>query len=530
MLTRRAGAVPLLDLAPIGVAVVGLAMVVAFDLGTTLPFNDEWAYQWVIRRFAEGHGFHFFPGQSPIAMVQLVLGCLVSLISADPTVIRLTAIPFIAASSFALYGLSRSLGADRFFAGVAAAAPFAIPVYAASVTGYMTEPYYLALLMLAAMAACRWLATGRGAPLTLALFCLAALQRQHAAALPPALTIGLLLASRQRDVGRGEWVWLGAAWVAVAGALVFPALVGLQTDQMRDNFAALTHPTVTPVVASLLYVPGMTGLGVLAFAGGLAWRGREGATPWWRRRTIPAVLGLLLLVVFATFVLPGNYLTPAGLNPITVAGAKPWLYGSVMPVLKGLCLLAFVVVAARPFELWPVLRDPRGAFLLVLGALAVVPLINGDVFDRYFLSLLLPWLPVAAALTRDARWRIGGRAWALAALVIGLALYAAGEQDYQSWQVARAEAERQAIQRVPASEVFSGFEPYAIDAILPAYERTGRLPGYADRHTTTLEAPRHTTLGLLITAAADPRPGIAYNSLAPGKIVIVCVAPTGCPR
>jgi hypothetical protein len=380
------------------------------------------------------------------------------------------------------------------------------------------------------MVACRWLATGRGAPLTLALFGLAALQRQHAAALPPALTVGLLLAARQRDVVWSQWVWLGAAWVVVAGALVFPALVGLQTDQMRDNFAALTHPTLTPVVASVLYVPGMTGLGVLAFVGGLAWRDREGSTRWWRRRTIPILLGLVLLVVFATFVLPGNYLTPAGLNPITVAGAKPLLYGSLIPVLKALCLLAFVVVAARPPGLWPVLRDPRAAFLLVLGALALVPLINGDVFDRYYLSVLLPWLPVVAALTRDARWPRASRAWALAVLVAGLALYAVGEQDYQSWQVARAEAERQAIQRVPASEVFSGFEPYAVDAILPAYERTGRLPSYADRHTTTLESPRNTTLGLLITAADDPRPGVAYNSLAPGKIVIVCVDPTGCRR
>jgi hypothetical protein len=107
--------------------------------------------------------------------------------------------------------------------------------------------------------------------------------------------------------------------------------------------------------------------------------------------------------------------------------------------------------------------------------------------------------------------------------------YAAGEQDYQSWQTARAEAERHAIQRLPASQVYSGFEPYAVDAILPAYERTGRLPPYADRHTTTLEAPTHARLELLIEPADDPRPGISYGSLAPGKIVSVCVDPSGCP-
>jgi hypothetical protein len=382
--------------------------------------------------------------------------------------------------------------------------------------------------MLAAMSACGWLATGRGAPLTLLLCCLAALQRQHAAALPPALTVGLLLASRRRTVVGTEWAWLGATWVAVAAALAMPALVGLQTQQMRDDFTSLTHPTLAPVVASLLYLPGMTGLGVLAFAGGLGWRSPPGVTPWWRRRAIPPVIGVLVLAVLATLVLPGNYLTAAGLNPITVAGQKPWLYGSVLPLLKAVSLLAFAVLVFRPSELWLVLRDPRGAFLLILGGLALGPLLNGDVYDRYYIPVLLPWLPLAATLTRDARWRMPSRVWALAVLALGLALYAVGEQDYQSWQVGRAAAEREAIRRVPASQVFSGFEPYAVDVVLPAYERTGRLPAYADRHSTNLESPPHPRLALLIAASDDPRPGISYGSLASGKILIVCVDPAGC--
>ncbi len=517
-----------LDLAPILIVLVGLALMVAFDLGTPLPFNDEWMYQWVVRRFVEGHGFHLFPGQAPLALVQLWVGILVSVKGVDPHMLRLTAIPFVAATALALHRLALDLGANRFYAGVAAAAPVAIPLYAATLTGWMTEPYYLALLMLAALAGCRWLDTGRGTLLTLALCVLATLQRQQASALAPALTLGLLLASRRRTVAASEWGWLAVTWVAVLGALALPAVAGLQTAMMRDSLALLLHPAVAPVVASVLYLPGMTGLGALAFGGALMWRGQPGAIPWWRRRAIPVAFGVGVLVVVKTYVLPGNYLTVAGLNPITVAGSKPDLYGAVMPALKVLCVLAFVALAARPFELWPVLKDPRGAFLLALGGLALVPLLDGDVFDRYYLGALLPWLPLAATLSRESRWALAARVWALGVLVAGLGVYAIGEQDYQAWQVARATAELRAVQTVPASDVFSGFEPYAVDVVLPAIDRTGRLPPYANRHATTLEAPAHPRLVLLIEPPGDTRPGVPYSSLSPGKIVLVCVDPAGC--
>ncbi len=517
------------DRAPLVLALFGLILVAVFDLGTALPFNDEWDYQWVVRRLAQGHGLQLFPGQAAIALVQTAAGAAVSLWRVDPHVIRLTAIPFIAATSFALYRISRDLGADRFFSAVAAAAPFAIPVYAATVTGFMSEPYYLGLLMLAALAGCRWLVTGRGAPTLLALCVLAALQRQHAAALPPALTAGLLLASRNGVVGRQRWVWLAAIWLAVGAALTVPATIGLQTTQMSQNFALLTHPTLGPLAASVFYTPGMVGLGLIAFVAGLAWPTAAAEAPWWRGTVIPVAAAVVLVVVLATFVLPGNYLTPTGLNPITVAGQKPELFGGLLAAVKALSLLGVALLAARPSGLWSRLREPRAGFLLVLGGVALLPLLSGDVYDRYYLVCLLPWLPLAALLTLDSRWPVAGRAWALGALVLGLAVYAVGEQDYQSWQLARAAAERDALHRVPASQVFSGYEPYAVDVVLPEYERTGRLPSFADRRSASLEIPPHPRLALVITDAGDPRPGFPYSSLAPGKVVIVCVDQRGCP-
>ena len=517
------------DRAPLSLFVAGLALVVAFDLGTPVPFNDEWLYRWVVQRFVDGHGFHLFPGQAPSALVQLGLGVLVSFRGTDPQVLRLSAVPFIAATGFALYKLSRDLGADRFFSGVAAAAPLAIPVYAAAVTGYMTEPYYLALLMLAALVMCRWLTTGRGAPMMLTLSLMAALQRQHAAALPPALTIGLLIASRRRTLPTAAWAWLGAVWLAVGAAVVLPPVMGLQTIQMQDYYRSLVRPALAPGVASLLYVPGMTGLACLAFAGGLVWREQVSASAWWRTARLPALIGLFVVLVAKTYVLPGNYLTMAGLNPITVAGNKPSLYAWVLPPLNGLCLLCFAALVVRPTRLWPIMRDPRAVFLVALGMLGLLPLLSGDVLDRYYLPVVLPLLPVVAALTRGARWPRASRLWAVAALLAGLVMFVVGEGDYQSWQVARAAAERMAVQRVPAAEVFSGFEPYGVDVVLPELDRTGRLPPYAGLRAATLEAPPHPRMLLVITGPYDPRPGASYRSLAPGKIVLVCVDRIGCP-
>jgi hypothetical protein len=476
-----------------------------------------------VRRLGEGHGLQLFPGQAPIALVQLVLGGAVWAVVPDPRAVRLTAIPFIVAALWCLYLLSRDLGVPRFYAGVVGAIPMALPVFAAAATGFMSEPYYLGLLLACCLVTTRWLRSGRGAAAMVLLAGLCALERQHAAAIPPALAAGLLVASRTRAVNRSDLGWLAAVWAMVGAALLMPGLAGLQTEQMRMNLAAVSHPSTEAIAAAVLYLPGMTGLALLALGGALPGRA-GGGRPWRARWIVPVCAAVVVLVLLLTFILPGNYFTRAGLNPITVAGNKPQLYGVLLPAMGILGLLCLCLLLARPGFAWaPVMADGGAVFLVAVGALALLPLLNGDVFDRYYLAVVLPWLPVAAVMTRGARWGRLGPPWAIAALVGGVAVYAAGEQDYQAWQRARVQAERIAEQSFQARDVFSGFEPYGVGVVLPDYERTGRLTGITGSRTTTAEAPPNPRAALLITGPDDPRPGASYQSLAPGRVVVQCL-------
>ena len=520
---------PSLAALPLVAAAAAVALIVAFDLATPLPFNDEFIYQWTVRRLAEGHGLLLYPGQAPIALVQIAVGAVAYLIHPDPRMARLAAIPFIVATMVAVYRLSTRLGATRFFAAVAAAALPAMPVYAAASTGFMTEPFYLGLLAAVAVVCCRWLETGRGAVLVVALAATATLQRQHAAAIPPALTLALWVVSRRRTLVRAQVLTLAATWVVVIAALLVPGLLGLQTVQMRANLEAVTHPAAGAVAAAALYLPATAGLALLAFGAALLPGGQDGDRRWSQRPILPILAGCGVVIVAVTFILPGNYLTRAGLNPVTVAGAKPDLYPQVLPVIGVLALLTFALAAAQQRREWTRLANrPAAVFLFVLGALAMVPLLNGDVFDRYYLAVVLPWLPLAAVAARRARWPTLARAWAVAALLGGVCIYAAGEQDYQAWQGARQQAEGLATRSVAARDVFSGFETYGAEVVLPGFERTAVVPGFSGHHTTTAMAPAHPRAVLLITGPEDRRPGYGYSSLAPGRVVVVCLDPAGC--
>jgi hypothetical protein len=109
-----------------------------------------------------------------------------------------------------------------------------------------------------------------------------------------------------------------------------------------------------------------------------------------------------------------------------------------------------------------------------------------------------------------------------------VALYAAGEQDYQAWQAARDEAARAAYALVQPALVDAGFEANAVYAEIPLYEAYGRLLGpvpHRAPESPALQGPDQPCLRLAYAPRGDPRPGVDYGSLAPGRIVIEPVAP-----
>ena len=136
------------------------------------------------------------------------------------------------------------------------------------------------------------------------------------------------------------------------------------------------------------------------------------------------------------------------------------------------------------------------------------------VYDRYFLPVIAPLVPVIAAVAARAHYQAVARTWATAAIACGLALYVIGEQDYLAWQAARDRAARLAYQTSSPSQVQAGFEANAVYLELPAYVRTGRADLFA------ILGPLHPEVTLLFAPAADPRPGVSYSSFAPGRIVL----------
>jgi hypothetical protein len=149
--------------------------------------------------------------------------------------------------------------------------------------------------------------------------------------------------------------------------------------------------------------------------------------------------------------------------------------------------------------------------LLALIQFAIV-VQHGTILDRYYFMVLAPVVPLLAALASRAPLRTSGRAWAVLTLFAGVALYAVGEQDYQAWQLARDQAAQRVYANHAVDDVNSGFEQIALHLGIPAMsDTTGSLPrGLRDRPSTSL----------LFAQVNDPRPGVTYSSVAPGKIVI----------
>ena len=118
------------------------------------------------------------------------------------------------------------------------------------------------------------------------------------------------------------------------------------------------------------------------------------------------------------------------------------------------------------------------------------------------------------AAAARANYQGAARAWATAAIAGGLLLYVVGEQDYLAWQAARDRAALLAYQTTPPDQVQAGFEANAVYVELPRYERTGHADLFA------ILGPTNPKITLLFASASDPRPGVSYWSLAPGRIVL----------
>lgn len=502
---------------------IGLLLVSFFDLQTNLTFLDEYAHRWIVQGLVDGHGLRAW-GRST-DLIQTLVAAGPALLKMEPRFWRLTAIPFLGLQGVFCALIAVRLGAARFWAAVAGVALVCSPLNLALSTGMMTETCFLALFVGALWLGLRWTTEGTSMWWCVVLAALATLQRQQGAGLLPILFLGLFLARKHRSVTGRDWTGLGVLTIATGAVLVIPELIARASAIPPGvTIGGPSHHLVGVafwVYAVAASVP-VAGLLMIPFLAASITSGR--AKPQGIRTGLVLVALVELGVFFSWIinlpqrgsVLPGNIVNSLGLGAPFLAG-KPALLGSLLPLFVDVAatLAVLAAIAWRRADWSRSSLGLQGQLLVGAAAIQLVFILGqGQVFDRYYLAVAAPMLPVlAAAVSRSETQLVTARAWALAALAGVLVFYVVGEQDYVSWQVARDRAAHLAYQSARPWQVEAGFEADAVYVSIPARDDpSGRLPGSID--PTPVET-------LVFAPPWDSRPGFSYQSLAPGRIVIV---------
>ena len=505
------------DVVAVGsVAAAALIALVAFDLSTPLALNDDWMYAWSVKQLVAGHGLQVFPESTALALPQVLWGALFSLGHPDPRLLRLSLVPVMALTAWISYALARRLGANPFWAAVAGTALLAMPLFMGNATTFMTDNVFTGMVMAVALTAVTWAGEGRLRWLCVALLVVLPLERQVGLAVIPAVTAALAIRRRHSWV-RADTAALVASWVIPVAALLAAGRLLIQQPLYAPTDLFQLH-----VDHALFPLAAMLGLGLIPFGAALALRprtpGRE--NPWSVGFAALGVLGAIgCLVDLARFgmIFPGNVFSPLGFTAI-LPGAKPPIFpGPIFQALEIAATVTFVMLLIVRRRWWTPSMLPRdGGLLLLISASQFLPLLAVQVFiyDRYYLPVIAPLVPLIAAAAASALRQPVARGWAALALAGGLAMYVAGEHDYLAWQVARDQAARLAYQSVAPDLVQAGFEANAVYVELPRYERTGRADLFA------ILGPSRPLITLRFASPSDPRPGVSYASLAPGRIVL----------
>jgi hypothetical protein len=325
---------------------------------------------------------------------------------------------------------------------------------------------------------------------------------------------------------------LAALWCLVPLVTVISAGIGLQTPTERVVASGLLRIHPAKLMVAMRYAPAVIGLSLIPLAGALVIH-RGSLRSGWRLKGFAVAIAAMALVSVALFIreggpwLPGDYLTAEGLNPwmYRVPGVKAALLpGAVFLAVEVLSVATFVAaVAVSPLRWKRTLFNPAAALLIVVAAGHFLTLMYTGPFDRYFLPVVIPLLPLAAGAVSVAKPSRIAMGWAVGSILLGVALYAAGEQDYEAWQLARSRAANIAYAMAPPAEVNAGYEADALNFEVPYYLANGHmsspLPTIAATDEVVLR-PRRVRLRLSFAPASDPAPGVTYESLAPGKVVI----------
>ncbi|HXA41731.1 MAG TPA: hypothetical protein VNV65_02340 [Candidatus Solibacter sp.] len=505
---------------------IGVLAVAWFDLQTRLPLLDEYARRWSIEMFVAGRGFQTL-GSSP-NLVQLLLSAPLAWLNTDPALWRLTAIPFLAMQGVFVGLIARHLGANKFWSVLGGVCIICNPLNLALSTGMMTETTFLGLFAAAMWAGLNWVETGRFRWLCVALTVLATLQRPQGVGLAAVVLFGLLFVASHRRNLRQDGLAGFALLVLSVVAFRLPSLLSGMSPRLAGSASTTGAPTAPlPSLGFEAFVlanlPALLGLTILPMAAGLVAfrRTRSKKSYLW---VLPALLAGLAIVFTLVYslgpagrpVFVGNIVGATGLGAPILGGSKvspfpPFAFAAV----EVAAIATYGVVLLLRRDLWTLskLSQPTKLLLGFSGVQLLFIMGYGEVFDRYYLAVILPLVPVLAAAAGATTRRRLSAAWAIVTVLGSLTMYFIGVQDYEAWQEARHRAAEIAYTQAAVNQVDAGFEENAVNIWIPADEDpTGNLPR---------QVAADPQIELLFSVPNDPRPGVAYRSPgASGKIVI----------
>ncbi|HET7092414.1 MAG TPA: glycosyltransferase family 39 protein, partial [Thermomicrobiales bacterium] len=213
---------------------------------TPVATTDDWAYARSAEILLHDHVLRIFPVVAATSVFPVVWGALFgALVGPSFGVFRLSTVVISALGGWALYGLCRELGVSRGRSALGAAAYLFNPLAFVLAFTFMTDPFFTALLTIAAFFTARgfgagrdggrWLVTGSGAA------ALALLTRQQGALIPLAIVLFLLATGRLRPnrAGLATLLQIGVLPVAAgAGYLLWLRFVNdvpsVQTKFLRE--------------------------------------------------------------------------------------------------------------------------------------------------------------------------------------------------------------------------------------------------------------------------------------------------------
>jgi hypothetical protein len=532
---------------PIAAAVTGLALLVFFDLGPALALNDDFTFAWSVGRMAHGHGLENLHDFGVLHLPQTIFAYAVTLGHDDARLLRLSALPFVLMTSAAIAAAARRLDASPFWAAVAAATPLTMPISLTVAASFMTDFFYLGLLMMAALFAMEWVSRGNRMLPAIALGISATLERPHGVFLAAALTAAFAVTWRRSPVRSRDLLGLAVLWAGCGAAIATPFLLGFTSLQYFHQGPGAGGVDFGILVAPAAGIPSMT---VMVAAPLVLAQTRARSSLDVLRRPALSIVFAVIVLAWALITIIGsqivaNQWTWVGLGAGTVPGHKPAVaflaIGRIAAILVASLLPLILALRNGILPGWrgtggnepstartPVRLEPAVVLLVALGLLHLLPLTVSPPYDRYYLAVIFPVLPVLAREASAVR-NDGAARWAVLCMVIGLALFVVGEQDYFAWQEARTVAVRQLSATVDPLTVNAGYEANAVYGALPSYEAHGTFP----IHHVPGENPRDQTIAFLLSGPDDPAytlcvvsaaaagKGVNYWSLAPGKIITV---------